>query len=86
MNTAFLKTFTHLVVTPNVRKVAAQEYTTPSTISMRIKSLESELNVKLFDREKGTLKLTDHGKRLYSYAESVLKAVDDLILSAAVRR
>lgn len=45
---------------------------------MRIRSLEEELGVELFEKTQNALVLTDTGRRLQSYAEAVLKSVADL--------
>lgn len=67
-----------LARTPQLRRVADRLHSTPSTISMRIRSLEEELGVALFEKSQNALVLTDNGRRLRPYAEAVLKTVTDL--------
>ena len=45
---------------------------------MRIRSLEEELGVELFEKTQNALVLTDTGRRLQPYAEAVLKTVTEL--------
>lgn len=78
MNSRFLETFVELARTPQLRRVADRLHSTPSTISMRIRSLEEELGVKLFEKTQNALVLTDTGRRLQPYAEAVLKTVVEL--------
>ena len=61
---------------------------TPANISMQIKNLEKQLDVKLFNRENDGVKLTEEGKQLYElinksissfdFAEKVIKGQNDL--------
>ncbi len=61
---------------------------TPANISMQIKNLEKQLDVKLFNRENDGVKLTEEGKQLYElinksissfdFAEKVIKEQNDL--------
>ncbi|MCA1326743.1 LysR family transcriptional regulator [Herbaspirillum sp. alder98] len=78
MNSRFLETFIELARTPQLRRVAERLHATPSTISVRIRSLEEELGVELFEKTQNALTLTDAGRRLRPYAETVLKAVAEL--------
>lgn len=52
MNSRFLETFVELARTPQLRRVADRLHSTPSTISMRIRSLEEELGVKLLRKRR----------------------------------
>ena len=49
-----------------------------STITTQIKLLESELNVKLFERIGKTTTLTHEGKKLLPYAKQILKLSTDI--------
>lgn len=61
---------------------------TPANISTQISNLESQLDVKLFYRQKGGVKLTEEGKQLFEiinksissfdFAEKVIKEKNDL--------
>ncbi len=74
MNLRFLETFTTLARIGNVRRTAEAMHVTPSTISMRISSLEDELGHALFHHDQKGLTLTEQGARLLPHAESVLSA------------
>lgn len=53
------------------------------TVTTHIKLLEDELQVKLFERLGHKIKLTEEGKRLLSYAESIIRLSDDALSSFA---
>ena len=74
MNTKFVETFVMLARIGSVRRVAEHMNATPGAISMRLRSLEEELGVVLFDYDHKTLKLTQDGTRLLRHAESVIEA------------
>lgn len=82
MNSKFLETFVELAHTPQLRRVAERLHSTPSTVSMRIRTLEAELGVTLFEKKQNSLVLTDNGRRLRPFAEAVLKSVSDLHYAA----
>lgn len=63
----------------NMTKASEMLHVTQPTLSKAIYSLESELNVKLFDREGKSLKLNDYGMMVLEYANDVLGKADDLI-------
>ena len=48
-----------------------------STVSFQIKQLEQELNCLLFERINHTLNLTEEGRRVLDYAQSVLVLTDE---------
>src|SRR5438132_12647873 len=45
---------------------------TQAAVSQRIRALEQEAGVPLFDRHAGRVHLTDAGRRLYDYAQRIL--------------
>ena len=49
---------------------------TPATVSANIISLEEKLNVKLFDRNKDGVALTDKGKQLFEVIEEGMESLD----------
>lgn len=57
----------------SVRRVAEILHTTPGTISMRVKTLERELGVVLFDWDHKTLRITADGSRLLRHAEAIVE-------------
>lgn len=74
MNTRFVETFVVLARVGNVRRVAEQLHATPSAISMRVRALERELDVSLFDWDHKKLQITAEGARLLRHAEALLEA------------
>ena len=75
MNTKLLETFVELARAPHLRKLADRLHATPSTLSLRIKSLEEHLGVDLFTSDNKILSLTEAGRRLLPYAEAAISAV-----------
>lgn len=56
------------------------------TISFQIKLLEKELGVQLFDRIGHTVSLTDAGRDLLPYAQSICHLSDEMVLGTASRQ
>ena len=54
------------------RRAADALYITQSTVSARIKKLEEELGVRLFERATRKVQLTPQGHRLLPYAETIM--------------
>lgn len=73
MNTRFVETFILLARIGSVRRVAEVMHATPGAISMRLRSLEEELGVTLFQYDGKSMTLTEHGARLVQHAESLLE-------------
>lgn len=57
---------------------AAKLYATQSTVSMRIQELENEFGVKLFDRRLRTVRVTEAGRELMTYAERLLSLAQEM--------
>lgn len=55
---------------------------TQPDISERVSNLEETLGVKLFERNAGSVKPTDHGKRLIKKARAILRSADTFVESA----
>jgi DNA-binding transcriptional LysR family regulator len=72
MDTELLRTFLQVAGTGRFRLAAEQLCLTQSAVSARIKLLESEMGVRLFERNKHGVALTDAGNRLVSHAETIL--------------
>ena len=53
-------------------------FTSPSTVSRRISALEKELGVRVFDRSRAEITLTDTGLRLLHEAEAIVSHCDAL--------
>lgn len=58
-------------------------YTTQSAVSKQIMALEKELHVKLFDRSKRKIVLTNEGKCVLRYAQKIMDAYNDMFMSLA---
>ncbi len=63
----------------NFTKAAKEVHATQPTLSMQIKNLEQELGVKIFDRNKTPLKITDIGKKIIEQAKKILAENDKII-------
>src|SRR5690625_63402 len=70
MNTSEVEAFLAVVRNGNISKASRQLFISQSTISQRIKSLESKLEVRLIERSKGitTIKLSKEGENFYKIA------------------
>ena len=64
MDTELLRTFLQVAKTGRFRLAAEQLCLTQSAVSARIKLLEGEMGVRLFERNKHGVALTDAGNRL----------------------
>lgn len=62
----------------SVSGAAQMIHVTQSAISHQLRSLETELGVKLYERARHGVNLTPDGERLVKYARKVVHAVDDL--------
>jgi LysR family transcriptional regulator, carnitine catabolism transcriptional activator len=74
-----LKAFTAIAQEQSITRAAEKLHLTPSAISMLIRSLESELAVRLFERTTRKLELTDNGKAFLPTAEKVFSLLNDAI-------
>ena len=72
MKIELLTTFLEVSQTLHVRVAAENLYLTQAAISSRIKQLEEELGVQLFDRTQKRLKLTAEGHRLIKHANEMI--------------
>ncbi|MES9873981.1 MAG: LysR family transcriptional regulator [Candidatus Sedimenticola sp. 6PFRAG7] len=93
MNFKRLETFLWVATLGSFHKAAKRLHTTQPAISTRIAALEEELNVKLFDRDRGGIVLTTKGQELLPYAEKIVflsgqlrkKADESVSLSGLLR-
>ena len=67
-----LKTFLEVNRTRHFGQAAENLYVTQSTVSTRIKMLESHIGLPLFIRQRNNIQLTDAGQRLIIYAENIV--------------
>lgn len=63
------KTFYDVAICGSISKAATINYTSQPAISRSIKTLENELDTKLFYRTKKGIELTEKGKELFFYVE-----------------
>jgi len=86
MKIELLTTFLEVSATLHFRIASENLFITQSAVSARIKLLEDELGVLLFDRSKKSLKLTAEGHRLIKHANELIfmwqKTKQDVGLSA----
>lgn len=78
MNIEELETFVVLSKYLNFNKTGAVVHVAQSTVTLRIKNLETELGKPLFNREKKTISLTNEGKIFLEYAKTILKLNENL--------
>jgi len=72
-----LNTFRTVAYTLNFSRAAEVLNYVPSNVTMQIKALEDELDVRLFDRLGKQLVLTTAGKRFLTHVQSVLDKLDE---------
>lgn len=82
MNQAEIDTFLMIVKTKNITKTAENLFLSQPTVSHRLKSLETELNVKLLNRKKGykQIELTSQGEAFVPIAERWLSLWQEMQL------
>jgi DNA-binding transcriptional LysR family regulator len=76
-----LRSLKHVVVLSRVlsyTKAAQELHLTQSALSRSIQAVERHANVKLFDRDRGGVRLTAVGRRLVTRAASLLRDADEL--------
>ena len=72
MDLELLRTFLEVARLKHFGRAAEAMYVTQAAVSARIKLLESQLDVQLFDRYKRDIRLTPEGARLVRHAELIL--------------
>ncbi len=72
MQPELVETFLDLVETASFNRTAERLAVTQSTVSGRIRSLESSVGARLFDRSKAGTSLTAAGQRFISHARAML--------------
>lgn len=77
-----LKTFVVVAEEGHLTRASVRLHTSQPSVSAHIKSLEEELETKLFIRTPKGMRLTEAGERLKHRAENVLKAARELKLEA----
>ncbi|MCD6571053.1 MAG: LysR family transcriptional regulator [Deltaproteobacteria bacterium] len=77
MNVHQIKIFYITAHTLSITEAAKQMHLTQPSISIQLKDLEEDLNVRLFDRINRRLYLTDAGKVFFKYAHNILNLMDE---------
>lgn len=73
-----LEVFVAIASAGTVRAAAERLYVTQPAVSMALGELERLLNVQLFDRERGRLRLSPRGKELLPMAQEIIERVHEL--------
>jgi len=73
-----IELFVNVAKHQSLAKTARGMHVSPSSVSQRLKSLESEFGVKLYKRNKDGIELTHAGRTLLSTASQVLHQLDAL--------
>ena len=71
MNIEYLKTYLEVIKLGSFSEVAKRMSISQPAVSFQIQKLERDLGVRLLDRSQKTITLTDAGKRLLRFAETV---------------
>ena len=83
MNVDRLKAFCLVGQNGGLLRAAQKLKLSPATVSLRVKHLEDDLGVRLFERRPNKLLLTDKGKLFLPQAQRILQQIDDSV--AALR-
>ncbi|MCG2774379.1 MAG: LysR family transcriptional regulator, partial [Desulfobacterales bacterium] len=73
-----LRAFFLAVREKSITKAAESLYVTQPAVTMQVKSLEQDLDLKLFRKYGKGLELTDAGEVLFGYAERVFEIVEEM--------
>ena len=76
MNTQELKCFLRVAERMNFTRAAEELYLTPPTVTHHIQKLESELGVRLFQRDSKSVHLTLEGEAFYQDAREIMMNVE----------
>ncbi|MCI9468755.1 MAG: LysR family transcriptional regulator [Oscillospiraceae bacterium] len=73
-----MRTFLYVAELGSFTKAAARLGFSQSTVSFQIKQLEDELQVRLFERIRHTVKLTEQGREVLRYAHEMDKLMEEM--------
>ncbi|MEP6609201.1 MAG: LysR family transcriptional regulator [Burkholderiaceae bacterium] len=73
-----LRTFAAVAEERHLTRAAEHLHLSQPAVSGHLKSLETELGLRLFERTPSGMELTDAGRQLLERARQVLSAVDDV--------
>ncbi|WP_425416451.1 LysR family transcriptional regulator [Oricola indica] len=74
-----LRTFLAIAETGSFSKAAERVFRTPSAVSMQVKKLEETLGTSVFERDSRSVKLTQSGEMLVSYARRILALSNEMV-------
>lgn len=83
MNHANLHAFVTVAREGNLTRAAERLFLTQPALSLRIKKLQDELNLTLFDRTSHGMRLTDAGQKLLPAAERSLSVIQEFSAAAS---
>jgi DNA-binding transcriptional LysR family regulator len=86
MNLERLKAFCLVGQNGGLLRAAQKLKLSPATVSLRLRHLEDEVGVRLFERRPNKLLLTDKGKLLLPQAQRILQQIDDSLASLREER
>ena len=73
-----LEVFVAIASTGTVRAAADRLFVTQPAVSMALGELERQLQVQLFDRERGRLRLSPRGKEVLPMAQEVIERIQEI--------
>lgn len=76
MHAKVLRYFVEVVRSGSIRKAAEQLHVVPTAVNRQILNLEEELGAPLFERVKGTLRITPVGEIVLAHARATLRDFD----------
>jgi DNA-binding transcriptional LysR family regulator len=76
MDTEFARTFLAVAAAGNFVGAAARLHVTQSTVSARIKALETSVGARLFQRGRGGAELTPAGQRFLRHAKALVQTLE----------
>lgn len=79
MNLDYLQTFIHVIRLGNFSEVAKKLSISQPAVSFQIQKLERDLGVRLIERGKKRVSMTEAGKLVFQFAESVHKEEESLL-------
>lgn len=87
MDVKVFRTFLEVAKEKHFGRASENLYITQAAVSARIKQLESYFDTQLFIRDRNAIKLTSSGERLITYAENMVRTLEqskaELLLSKA---
>lgn len=86
MDTDLVRTFLEVHRVRHFARAAERLFVTPAAVSARVRLLEAQLGVQLFNRSRNNIRLTAAGQRFLPHAEHLLRSLDRAMLSVGTAR